>query len=304
MISTYKYKNLRWLDVESPTIDDVKSLISKYPIHPLVAEELLRPTRRPKTDAYEDFIYLILHFPVFEQERKTSASYEIDFIIGKNFLITVHYKTITTLYEIGKMFEVGTMMSGGKMVKDSGLLTFYIIRQMYDYAMRQMDHIQAKIDVIEENIFKGREQEMVERISLIHRDILDFQRSLHAHSSTLNYLEIVGEKIFGPEFARHTKKMTGEYSKVKSLLENCQETIESLQSTNDSVLTDKTNNVMKMLTLMAFITFPLMLFSSIFSMNTISTPILGMKGDFWIILMIMLTSMSTMIIMFKRKKWF
>jgi magnesium transporter len=264
----------------------------------------LRPTRRPKADIFENFIYLILHFPVFEQERKTSASYEIDFIIGKNFLITVHYKTITTLYEIGKMFEVGTMMSGGKMVKDPGLLTFYIIRQMYDYAMRQMDHIQAKIDVIEENIFKGHEQKMVETISRIHRDILDFQRSLHAHFSTLNYLEIAGEKICGPEFARCTKKMISEYSKVKSLLENCQETIERLQNTNDSILTDKTNNVMKMLTLMAFITFPLMLFSSIFSMNTKYTPILGMTGDFWIIVLFMLISMSTMIFVFKRKKWF
>lgn len=304
MISVYKHKKLTWVDLELPTPDEVKELMRKYSIHPLIAEELLKPSIRTKVDTYKNSIYLILRFPIFEQDKKTSVSYEMDFVIGKNFLITAHYKPITPLYEITKIFEVGSMLGEDYLIKNTGVLVFFIIRQLYDFALRQLEHIQKKIEKIEENIFRGREQEMVETISLTHRDMLDFQRAIHAHESILDSLQRAGEKFFGYEFTHYGNKMKGELLRIKSLLQASMDTIKSLQTTNDSLLTDKTNSIMKMLTLMAFITFPLMLFSSIFSMNTTYTPILGARGDFWIILSLMLVSMTTMIFVFKRKKWF
>jgi magnesium transporter len=303
MISTYKHKNLTWIDIESPTPDEVKSLMRKYSIHPLVAEEFLKPTLRPKVDVYKNFIYLILHFPIFEHDRKTSISYEIDFIIGKNFLITAHYKSIAPLHEITKIFEVGSMLGEDHFTKNTGVLVFFIIRQLYEFALRQLDHIQLKIDGIEENIFKNHEQEMVEVISCVRRDILDFQRSIYAHESILNSLGRAGEKFFGSDFIHYTNNMAGELIRIKNLLENCKATIESLQATNDSLLTDKTNDIMRTLSILAFLTFPLMLFAAIFSMNTISTPLLGIKGDFWIIVSMMLFATTGMILIFKRKRW-
>lgn len=304
MLSSYKHKNLTWIDLESPTPDEVKSLMRKYSIHPLVAEELLKPTLRPKVDVYKNFIYLILHFPIFEHERKTSISYEIDFVIGKNFLITAHYKSIAPLHEITKIFEVGSMLGEDHFTKNTGVLVFFIIRQLYEFALRQLDHIQLKIDGIEENMFKDYEQEMVEVISCVRRDILDFQRSVYSHESILNSLGRAGEKFFGPDFIHYTNNMIGELIRIKSLLENCKATIESLQATNDSLLTDKTNDIMRTLTVMAFATFPLMLFAALFGMsNMVSTPIVGTKGDFWIILGLMLIAAGAMFVFFKRKKW-
>lgn len=304
MISTYKHKNLTWIDLESPTPDEVKSLMRKYSIHPLVAEELLKPTLRPKVDVYKNFIYLILHFPIFEHDRKTSISYEIDFVIGKNFLITAHYKTITPLYEITKIFEVGSMLGEDHFTKNTGVLVFFIIRQLYEFALRQLDHIQLKIDGIEENMFKDYEQEMVEVISCVRRDVLDFQRSIYSHESILSSLGRAGEKFFGSDFIHYTNNMAGELIRIKSLLENCKATIESLQATNDSLLTDKTNDIMRILTVMAFATFPLMLFAALFGMsNMVSMPIVGAKGDFWIILGMMLIAACAMFFFFKRKKW-
>lgn len=289
--------------METPSADEVKSLMNKYAIHPNVAEELLKQTRRPKADVYKTFVYLILHFPIFEPDRRTSVGYELDFIIGKNFLITVHYKPIAPLFEIAKLFEVGSMVGNGNMIKNSGALAFYIIKQFYIFGAKQLGQIQAKIDKIEENIFKGHEQEMVETISYVHRDILDFQRCLHAHVNTLETLENLEDKFLGIEFKKHVKAMYSELARVKNLAHNCKETIESLQRTNDSLLTDKTNDIMRVLTIMAFVTFPLMLFAAVFGMNTISTPIVGIKGDFWIIVGMMLVSMSVMVVIFKRKKW-
>lgn len=304
MITVHKHKKLTWIDLESPTSDEVKSLMQEYSIHPLVAEELLKTTLRARVDVYQNLIYLIMHFPIFEPSRKTSMSCEIDFIIGKDFLITAHYRTITPLHEIIKMFEVGSLIDKENLAKNPGVIAFFVLRHLYEYALRQLDHIQLKIDEIEENIFKGREKEMVEIISITRRDVLDFQRAIYAHESILGSFTTVGEKFFGPNFIHYTNVIMGELSRVKSLLENCKATIESLQNTNDSLLTDKVNDIMRVLTIIAFVTFPLMLFAALFGMsNMVSMPIVGTKGDFWIIVGLMLISAFVLLWYFRRKKW-
>ena len=304
MITVHKHKKLTWIDLESPSSDEVKSLMKEYSIHPLVAEELLKPTLRAKVDVYQNLIYLIMHFPVFEPSKKTSISCEIDFIIGKNFLITAHYKTITPLHEIIKMFEVGSLINKENLAKNPGVIAFFVLRHLYEFALRQLDHIQLKIDEVEENIFKGHEKDMVEIISITRRDVLDFQKAIYAHESILSSFTAVGEKFFGPGFIHYTNVIMGELSRVKSLLENCRATIESLQNTNDSLLTEKVNDIMRTLTTVSFITFPLMLFAALFGMsNIVSMPIVGARGDFWIILGVMLVSASGLLILFKRKKW-
>jgi magnesium transporter len=278
--------------------------MQEYSIHPLVAEELLKTTLRARVDVYQNLIYLIMHFPIFEPSRKTSMSCEIDFIIGKDFLITAHYRTITPLHEIIKMFEVGSLIDKENLAKNPGVIAFFVLRHLYEYALRQLDHIQLKIDEIEENIFKGREKEMVEIISITRRDVLDFQRAIYAHESILGSFTTVGEKFFGPNFIHYTNVIMGELSRVKSLLENCKATIESLQNTNDSLLTDKVNDIMRVLTIIAFVTFPLMLFAALFGMsNMVSMPIVGTKGDFWIIVGLMLISAFVLLWYFRRKKW-
>jgi magnesium transporter len=304
MLTNYKHKSLIWIDLENPTQDEVKSLMQKYSIHPMVAEELLKPTVRPRMEIYKDFIYLILHFPVFDHNQKTSISHEIDFIMGKNFLITAHYKEISFFHEITRLFEVGSLLKEDNLAKNSGVLAFFVIRQLYEFAVRQLDHIQLKINDIEENIFKGREKEMVAYISYLRRDTLDFERAIYGHESILNSFKIAGEKFYGKDFVHYANGILGDLSRVKILLQNCVDSVEALHDTNDSLLSDKVNDIMRTLTIVSFITFPLMLFAALFGMSDmISMPIVGKSGDWWIVLGLMLTCVVLMFIVFKRKRW-
>lgn len=303
MISISKHKNITWIDLESPEADEVKNLMRDYNIPPLVADELLRPTVRPKADPYTNLIYLILHFPVFDISKKASTPCEIDFIIGKKFLVTAHYQSIIPLHEMIKTFEVGMLLGDNRMANSTGMLMFFIVRNLYDFALRQLDHIQTKISDIEDQIFNGREKEMVKEISFVQRDILEFQRSVHAHESVLKSLGLSGEKFLGKDFIYYLKSMSGELAKVENLLENSKNTIGLLRETNDSLLSNKTNEIMKTLTVLAFITFPVMFLSSLFSMNTEALPIIGIPGDFWIVITIMAISATAVFMLFKRKKW-
>ena len=303
MITTHKYKNLTWTDLESPTVEDIKILMPQYGIPPIVADELLKPTIRPKADIYGNIVYLILHFPIYDISRKVSEPCEVDFILGKNFIITAHYKSIIPLHELVKIFEVGILLKENHFAKSVGRLMFLITKKLYDYALRQLEHVHGKISEIEERMFTGQEKDMVKEISYVQRDALEFQRAIHAHNSVLKSLSETDMKITGKDFSHYLNSMLAELARVENLLDNSKETIELLRDTNDSLLSSKTNEVMKTLTVMAFVTFPAMFLATLFSMNTTWLPIVGVPGDFWIVLLLMITGAFTAFSFFKKKKW-
>ena len=305
MLSTYKYNHLTWIDLESPTADEIKSLMAKYSIHPLVAEELLKPTLRPKVDVHKNIIYLILHFPIYSNTDREYKSCEIDFILGKNFLITAHYTSILPLYELAKIFEAEGMLGEKTLSKSSGILFFHIIRQLYSFSETQLGIIQAKINDISNRMFEKKPTlyDIVRKISHARIEILDFYRIITFHKEVFSSFEYIALKNFGSDYLHYLNNINGEYLKLWNLLDSHRHTVESLQQTIDSLLSHRANDIMKVLTIMAFVTFPLMLITSVFGMNTSWLPIVGIKGDFWIIIGIMFTITVAMFFFFKHKKW-
>ncbi len=304
MLSRNTYKKLTWIDTQSPTKEEIRSLMKEFDIHPVVAQELLSPTIRPRVDLYDNAIYLILHFPMIEHKHGNEEIQEVDFIIGKNFLITTHYDMIDPLHEFSKVFEVNSIIDKSNMGEHAGFLFFYLIKELYRSLDDELDHINNKLEVIEGQIFEGREKEMVKEISKVNRDLLNFKQSVRMHKDVLASLEIAGAKFFGDKFTYYLRAVTGEYYKIANQMDGHRETMTELRKTNDSLLSTKQNEVMKTLTILALITFPLSLVAAIFGMNTISTPIVGNKGDFWLVIGIMAIGTIIMFTYFKHKKWF
>lgn len=295
--------NLTWIDIESPTEEDVRLLLKEYNIHPLVAEELLVPTVRPKVDVYDNLIYLILHFPAISHSHSGEVEQEIDFIIGKDFFVTVHYGVIDSLQTTNRLFSVHAILKKCNIGDHAGFLFFYLIKELYENLIQELDYVHKELEKIESNIFRGKEHDMVSYISKMTRKLLHFKNAISQHRHVLESLERAGENFFGKDFNYHLRAITGEYHKVFALFENSKEALDELQETNDSLLTTKTNNIMKTLTIMAFMTFPATLLASLFSMNTDFLPIVGTPNDFWIIIGIMAVVALGLFAFFKYKKW-
>jgi magnesium transporter len=303
MISRYNYKKLVWIDVPSPTQEEVRQLMEEFNIHPLVADELLEPTLRPKVDLYDDHIYLILHFPTISHKHDGGHDQEIDFVVGKDFLITTHYDHIDTLHEFSKKFEVSSILEKANIGNHAGYILFSILRELYRMLDRELDHINHDFGDIESKIFSGNERDMVTAISRLNRDLLNFKQALRPHKEVLESFEIAGTKFFGKDFDYYLRTIIGDFYKVSNILDGHRETLLELRRTNDSLLTTKTNETMKFLTIMAFFTFPLSLVAAIFGMGARATPILGSTNDFWIILGLMAAGAVSMFGFFKYKKW-
>ncbi len=304
MITRYKHKEIVWIDLESPTKEEVREVMEEFHIHPMVANELLVPTLRAKVDVYDDYIYLILHFPIISHHHDGKVEQELDFIIGKNFLITTHYTLIDPLHEFSKIFEVNSMLDKSNFGSHAGFLFFYLIRELYQTLSRELDSAGSALMKIEERIFAGDEVRMVKAISGVNRNLLNFTQATRHHKEVLESFEIAGKRLFGDEFSYYLRAIMGEYYKMASILTSYKETLSDLRVTNDSLLTTRTNEIMKVLTIITVVISPLAFVTALFSMNTRYIPLVGAPNDFWVVFGILLGVFFAMIAYFRYKKWF
>ena len=303
MISVYKHKHLTWVDVESPTSEEVRELMEKYGIDPLVADELLLPTLKPRVDTYSNLIYLILHFPAFKHTHNGNVNQEIDFIIGKDFLITTRYDSVDPLHKFSKVFEVNSVLDKSDIGDHAGFLFFYMVRKLYKSLEHELEFIEDSLELIEEDIFEGKEKEMVVALSNVSRDLLNLKQALNPHQEILTSFSDAGRVFFGDNFSNHLNSIMGEYYRIKNSISVHNDTLFELRETNNSLLSTKQNEVMKVLTIMAFVTFPLSLIASIFGMNARHMPLVGGQFDFWVIMGIMGFAALLMFIFFKKNRW-
>ena len=302
MIFRNTYRDLLWIDAERPTHEEIRALMEEFDIHPIVADELLTPSLRPKVDHYENFIYLILHFPAIRHSH-ANTSQEVDFIIGKKFIITVRYELLDPLHKFSKVFEVNSILDKSDIGEHAGFLFFYMIRKIYSSLQHELSIIGERLKDVEEKIFGGQERAMVQSLSNTHRDLLTFHRAMRLHKPVLLSLGIACEEFFGKDFRHYTDNIVGEFYKVEELMEDQKEVLNDLRATNDSLLSTKTNEIMKALTATTFLMLPATLIAQVFSMNSRDIPIVNLPHSFYIIIAIMLVVASCTFVFFRSKKW-
>ena len=307
MRKTYTHKGITWIDLENPTLDEARQLISTYGIDPLVADELLSPTVRSRVDLHKNFIYLILHFPALSTKRTLHFEkrvQEIDFIIGKDFIITTHYDTLDSMHDFSRIFEVNSILDHSDMSEHGGYVFFYMIQHFYKELMDKIDDIRETLQEVEDHIFSGKESKMVLELSRLNRLLLANKEAIALHKEVLESFEIAGLEFFGKEFKYHLRRIIGEYYKVNSATESTRDYLHELRDTNDSLLSTKQNEIMKNLTVVNFVFLPLALIAGIFGMKAAYIPtFISQKYDFIAILSLMVILSVSMVIYFKGKKW-
>jgi magnesium transporter len=300
MLTRYAQHDVVWVDLVSPTPGELKKLMQEFDLHPTIVEELTSPSIKPKVERIDNCIYLALHFP--SARARGRAEQEIDFVLGKHYLITVRYDHLDPLHMFAKSFEVGTVL-GTTTNQHGGHLFAAMAKSLYRSLVAECDALRIKLDDIEDLIFKGREREMVARISDVGRVIHDFRRTLVNHQEILQSLEAPGERMFGAAFPYHMRAVMAEEARIRHTLEHLREWLHELRENNNSLLSFKQNDVMKTLTVLAFVFLPLSFIAGLFGMNTLNNPVIGSTYDFWILCGIMASVAAGCCIYFKTKNW-
>lgn len=302
MISEYKNNGATWIDVVSPTDVEVKSLMTRFNFDPEIADAIASPGIKTKTERHTDHAYLVLYFPIRKQSSSESDVHEIDFIIGKNYLITVHYEPFEALTIFSKLFEVDSILKHAQS-DHGGYIFYHLLRHLYVSTYHELESISDALQHIEERMFAGEEKKVVRELLTLSRNLTHFRQTISAHEEALILFKTISIELFGTSFTRFANDMLVGYQKIFKETTAKREYLVELRETNDSLLNTKQNETMRVFTMLAFFTFPLSLIVGIFSLPTVYKPIIGSPYDFPIIISLLLVILLIMISYFNHKKW-
>ncbi len=268
MLSRYSHQNLTWIDLECPTREEAAAVGEEYGLHPLVVSELSVRSERCKVDTYQNALYAVLRFPVRNRSTGHIEEAEIDFVLLGDTLITTHYELVDPLHDFARMFEAGTHRGISSSGDHAGMLFFLQMRELYKHTFFILESTEAMIREIEKEVFKGKEDAMVERLSKASSAVLDIRAALRSHKEMLRSVSQSGGRMYGPEFGSYMAVVEGEYAHIEQALEESRQMVSDLRRTNDSLLSSKTNAIIKTLTVISIVFAPLNLTAFIFAMHS------------------------------------
>jgi magnesium transporter len=299
-----KSSKTTWIDILKPTKTDVDFLKKQHKFHPIILDELLHPSARSRVEFYKDYLYLTYHLPVYDKTLRTSRRAEIDFLITEDKIITVHYEDLEPLDSFMRSINSNANFKN-RVLQNTMFCAYFLIEEIIHFSLRQLRHIEDNIRDISQEIFKGREAELLEKISYAKRDILDFNVISAPQEILLTSLVEAGVKFWGPEVKIYLTDLLGDSSKVSQHIQNYRATIEALEATNGQLLSAKTNRVMQRFTILAFLTIPVAILSSFASTSiTFLVDLIGATPlRFALVFLGTILVSVIMMIIFKKKGW-
>ena len=266
-IQSTQYNGLTWLNIEGPTKAEMQFLQESYPFHPLDLEDCLSRVQLPKLDQYQDYIFLVLHFPIFNKKARVNMPGEVDIFVGPNYLITVHQGELRLLNKLFLDFQRSEEIRASYMSKGSGQLLYHILDELVDYCFPILNAVMRKVDIVEEQVFESSARETVRELSILRRDIMSYRRILRPQIDVLELLEErrisflkVDPEVYFGDLADHARHIWVELEDLKEVMEN-------LSDSHNSLTSHHTNDITRVLTIITTIMLPLIVVSGIYAQN-------------------------------------
>jgi magnesium transporter len=297
-------EGLRWVKVDRPGALEQTWLEENFDFHALDYEDVLSRNQRPKIDVYDDYLFIVLQFPVFDPAAGRLNAGELDIFVGAGFLITIPNQPLQPVEYLFERCRQKEELRDQLFSRGSGYLLYRIVDDSFDYCFPMLRKIGNKLDVLEEEIFEGRSEEIVRDISNVKQEIINFRKVIRPQRQVLRDLEKVKERYLSPDMDLeiYFDDIVDAHERIWDMLENDKEVIEALEDTNESVLSHRVNDILRVLTSISVIVLPLTLLASIWGMNV------GVPGEqdmtaFWIIAAAMVALLVGMVAYFRRRGW-
>jgi magnesium transporter len=298
-------QGLTWIHLDPPIDPEtVNQLRVRFGWHPLDVEDVLSKRQRPKIDDYGDEGYLfgILHFPAYDKNVQRLNAAELDFFLGPDYLVTISNVELLPVTRLFSRVQEDEQFRNQLFEKGSGRLLYEVLDDLFDYCFPILDKIAYKLDSIEDDIEDRRSEEIVTDISKVKQEIISYRKIIKPQRPALRLLERHIERFLPENLELYFDDLVDASERIWDLLDNYKEVVEALEDTNESVISHRQNDILRILTIFSVILLPLTLISGIFGMNVIF-PGEHTRAAFWAIVGLMIATIAGMIGFFKYKRW-
>jgi magnesium transporter len=295
---------LTWIHLDSPTSEEATLLAERFGWHPLDIEDVLSKRQRPKIDEYAEdgYLFVVLHFPVYDKNVQRLNAAELDVFVGQDYLVTLPNVELLPVTRLFRRCWEDMELRDQLFSKGSGYLFYHVLDDLFDYCFPILDKIAHKLDAIEDDVFEGRSEEVVRDISDAKQEIISYRKIIKPERATLRVLERQIERFLPEDLELYFDDIVDAAERIWDLLDNHKEVVEALEDTNESVISHRQNRVLLVLTIVSVILLPLTLITGLFGMN-VRFPGFQTAEDFWIICGAMLVIAGGLIAYFRAKRW-
>jgi magnesium transporter len=296
---------VKWHDINDPTIHDVAELRRSFPnIHPLNLEDIVSFIERPKADFQDDYLFVVMQFPKWDAKTRLTRASEVDFIIGKGYVITVHDGDLKPILDSFNHARDSEHERGTLLGKSAGYTFYILVDRLVDYIFPILSKVEGNIRYIEEHIFDNvRSEELIREIALVRRDVLALRRIIRQQIPILEQIKYKRAMLHDhDDLEEHLDDMIDHLQKARDIIDEDAEIIAGLSDTADKLLTHRLNGVIRILTVISVIMLPLTLISSIYGMN-IALPLADSAVAFEIVSATMIVIVIVMLLYFRKRRW-
>ncbi|MDD3905707.1 MAG: magnesium/cobalt transporter CorA [Candidatus Omnitrophica bacterium] len=294
-------RSLIWLDMLDMDDSDIDFLTSVFNLHPLTIEDFIMPNARPKIEKFKDYFFLIMFslesIGVNGAEKVKTA--ELDCCLGKNFLITFHNCPLSSVEVCKERSKKDSpmMMHGADMllysILDSCVESYFPIIQKFDNF----------VDEMSDELFKEPNQETLRKIYHLKNEIMYLRRTIGPQADIISSVARGDFELISPANIIYFRNIYDNLVRLNDIIGTSRDVITGAMEAYTSIVSNRLNEVMKTLTIIATIMMPLTLVASIYGMNFKHMPELNSKFGYPAVLAIMITITTMMLFFFKRKKW-
>ncbi len=295
---------LTWLNVVAPGVETATELAERFGWHPLDVEDIVSKRQRPKIDDYEDdgYLFAVLHFPAYDKAVQRLNAAEIDIFLGPDYLVTIPNRELLPVTRLFARCENDDVLREQLFAKGAGRLLYEVLDDLFDYCFPILDKIGHKLDSIEDDMFEKRAEDVVRDISNVKQEIISYRKVIKPERSTLRVLERRVDKFLPEELDLYFDDIVDSAERIWDQLDNYKEVVDGLESTNESVISHRQNDILRVLTIFSVILLPLTLISGIFGMN-VHFPGFDTAALFWVIVGLMVGVIAGMFGFFRWKRW-
>lgn len=300
-----------WVDIEDPAAHDRAVLADAFGFHPLAVENCLSPTDHPRLDDYGDYLYLVVHSisapPLVPLEdpsgrlRKPLETDEIDIFLGRNFLVTWHRRPVESLGAVRKKcLEVERAMDRGpdRVLAD-------LLDRLADGYVGAMGVFERSIDGLEDRLFKRASTAALKEVFVLKKDVLRLKRLVAPQREILNRMARGEFKVVSSEEALFFRDAYDHVVRVTEMAETFRDTVTSAMEVYLTVVSNRTNEVVKVLTVFSIALMAMSLLAGIYGMN-VRLPIADdgkNPAAFYVLLTGMAATAGGVLLFFRKKRW-
>lgn len=287
-----------WIDFNNPTEEEAYILYSDFKFHPLIIEDTLESSS-PKLDVFKDYLYMVFHTTDYIKQGEL-VSREIDFFLGKNYVVTYHKRDFSILDNLAQR----CMRDDRILSRGADFIFHTIVDNLVDDYNKTLKLVAETIDKFEAEIFSGDpDRELLRSIFELKEDIAELKRTALAQRDIMWRFSRGEYKLTSPESFIYFRDIHDHLSHVNDKADHFRDLLTSVMDAYFSISSDKTNRIMKTLTVFTAILLPLSVIASIYGMNFTAMPELQWEYGYYFALLLMVAVAGITLLIFKIKGW-